>query len=241
MTPLLPLQPEILTSLLSHFQRATQITSLLVGLFFMARLSLLVISVSSPSSYGELFKDTIQYFLLITLFPPVFRIANEITGALAYRLFWEPPAHDPDIFDKIFETLKQMSPLTGFAMSLTPVLIGHLAQAISTLMIALLVAIGPVVILLNTMLDFHKGVATYFASLLSFCLWPVLWNLLGSLANELVPHFSGSSFLKVVFWACVMLLQLISPWISVFLFTSLSPGRAVTGIINRASRHVGRL
>jgi hypothetical protein len=232
MTPLSSLSPEILNVVLLYFQKSSQLVSALVGLLFVARVSILVTTLSGPSEYGETLKDTLQYFIIISLFPQVLKISNQIVQDLASRLYWEPTNLDLGFWETIFKTLKESNPLFTVAFDITPLIITHLAQSVSTLMICLLVAIGPIVILLNTMLDYTRGLSTYFTALVSFMLWPVLWNMLGTLSQEIL-NSQSTGLIRLVFASAVLILQSLSPLFCIFLFSSLAPGKAISQTITK--------
>jgi hypothetical protein len=232
MTPLSSLSPEILNVVLLYFQKSSQLVSALVGLLFVARVSILVTTLSGPSEFGETLKDTLQYFIIISLFPQVLKISNQIVQDLASRLYWEPAQLDLGFWETIFKTLKESNPLFTVAFDITPLIITHLAQSVSTLMICLLVAIGPIVILLNTMLDYNKGLSTYFTALVSFMLWPVLWNMLGTLSQEIL-NSQSTGLIRLVFASAVLILQSLSPLFCIFLFSSLAPGKAISQTITK--------
>lgn len=239
MTPLTSLSPEILIVVLGYFQKSSHLVSALVGVLYVARVSMLVTTLASPNEYGETLKDTLQYFIIISLFPQVLKISNNLVQDLASRLYWEPTQLDLGFWELIFKTLKESSPLFTLAFETTPLIITHLAQAVSTLMICLLVAIGPVVILLNTMLDYNRGLSSYFTALISFLLWPVLWNTLGTLSQEMLTSQS-TGLIRVVFSGSVLLLQFLSPLFCIFLFSSLAPGKAVSHTLTKIMTKIPR-
>lgn len=239
MNPMLPFDSQMIATILGHFQKSAALTSGLVALMFTARATLLLISNSPAASYGNLLKDTVLFFVLIGLFPQCFRLINEMIGSLAMRLSWEPIESDSGVVTGTIEALKHSSIMLSAVSSLGPWLICHFAQSVSTLLISILVSIGPVVVLLNTMLDYNKGVSSYLTAILGLMLWPLLWNLLGSLSHEIWPSFQETSLMKVIFWACVQILQLLSPIFCVLLFSSYAPGRAISTttalVVSRAS------
>ncbi len=233
MTPLLPLDDAILTSLLNHFSKSALIASGLVGLLFTIRITVIFITLSSAEAYGELIKDTVSYFILVGLFPKLFMLTNEIIGSLAMKLYFEPAQVELGSVDKVLNAVKDYNPIYQVFHSLWVPIVSNGAQAISTLLISILVSIGPIIILLNSMLNISAGAKAYLTTLLSFCLWPILWNTLGSLSNELMPAFSGTSLLKAIFWFVLQILQLLSPILCIFLFNSFAPGRALSTTITK--------
>lgn len=233
MNPMLPFDSQIMGSILGHFQKSAVVTSALVALLFTARATLLLISNAPPASYGNLLKDTVLYFVLIGLFPQCFKLMNELIGGLALKFSWESTEQSTGFVSGAMDALKNSSVILSVLSSLGPWVICHFAQSVSTLLVSILVSMGPVVVLLNTMLDFNKGVSSYLVAILGLMLWPLLWNLLGSLSYEIWPSFQETSLMKVIFWVCVQLLQLVSPLFCVVLFSSYAPGRAITSATAR--------
>lgn len=244
MNPMLPLDSEIITSILSHFQKTSSVVSGLVALIVTIRITILLITNEPANSYGQIFKDAVLYFAILNLFPMCFRYAHDILGGVALRfLYVLPEKTEVGMIESAVSVVKNSSVMLSMMTSVAPWLINHLAQALSTLLISILVAIGPVVIFMNTICGISRGVSAYFSALIGLCLWPLLWNLLGSLSVEIWPSFQDTSLRKVVYWSCVQLLQLASPLFCVVLFKTLSPGAAVsyatTKITSKISMKVG--
>lgn len=239
MNPMLPVDSVAIGSMLHHFQKTALVMTSLVALMITARITLSLISSEGVISYGSIFKDAVLYFALINLFPICFRYGIDILGGAALRFAFSIPNNtDEGSFKNAVSLLKDSSIILRVFSSVGPWLICHLAQTISTLLISILVAIGPVVIFMNTMLGFTRGISPYLSAVIGLCLWPLLWNLLGSLSVEIWPSFQETSLMQVVYWTCVSILQLLSPLFCIVLFKTLAPGAA---IISATSKIVSKI
>lgn len=235
MIPMLPFDPQLMTGVLNHFQRSALIASGLVAALFTARATLLLMTQAGPVGYGNLIREAVTFFLLIGLFPQCLRLANDIIGGLALKLSWEPLGLSSGQ-NLNMESFEGLGFIAKSFLSLGPWAVSHLAQSISTLLITVLVAIGPVVILLGTMTSLTNGALPYLSAILGLMLWPLLWNLLGSLSQTIWPSFQDTSLMKVIFWISIQLLQLLSPILSVLIFSNFAPGRAVMSTAAMAGR-----
>lgn len=233
MMPLLPINEVTLQILLGFFTKISIITSSLVGLLFLGRAVLLHLSFSGAEGYRELISDTAEYFVVILLFPKLLVVLNEVILSLAAKFhFQEAIALDLSMTG-LFEVLKERSYYFKLFEAFGGFLILHAAQGFSTIVVGLLVAIGPIVILLNTMFNFNGGVQNYIKSMLSVMLWPVLWNLLGSLAYEIQLTLSLTSLMQAVYCAVVVALQMFSPLFAYALFGTLSPATSIAAATAR--------
>lgn len=222
MNPFLPMDPNALEVALSQFSRVSLVVSGLVGTVMLGRFVLLLIQVAAAESYGAVLKDAVVYFVTISLFPRLLKAFFEMAGELALSIALKNPVPPPSTalmsaFDNTFllffpKILREMGTL-------------YLAQAIYTLLLSILIAIGPVVIFLAVLVQ-GAGVAGYLGTIITLSLWPLTWNLLGALSAEIDSGFSGSTLAQIAFHFVVQLLQLASPLFSVFLFRTLSAGEA---------------
>ena len=88
-----------------------------------------------------------------------------------------------------------------------------LVYSLFNLVLAVLIAIGPVVVLAGTMLHFTISLPAYFAALILVWMWPVLWNVVGFFAGELWQGvgFSKAGMTEALGALVLWLFQLLSP------------------------------
>lgn len=225
MTPFLPMDSAMLNVALAQFQRVSIVVATVVGLILTARISLQLVTLGSAENYGGVLKDAIIYFVAISLFPSLMRVVIDTTGGLALAISFEPPEQKTDLVSGYLNVVRNNLGMVSVIVDLGKMGAPYFAQAIYSVLLSILIAIGPVVILLATLLG-GGGLMPYANSLLVLCLWPLTWNLLGALSVEVAKGFSGTSIGLFCFWIVVQLLQILSPLFSIFLFKSLSAGEA---------------
>lgn len=234
MIPMTPIHAEAIDVVLRYFQDVCFIMSALVAILFTARTLMTFLTFGNVGAYGELVTDALEYFVLISLFPPLFRITAEIIGDLSTRLYFQTSLIEPDIIS----TLILHNPYVLAFVKLVPIAVNYIAQTLSVISVAVLVGVGPLLILLNTLLDFNRGTSLYFSSLLSFMLWPVVWNMLGLLAVDIWDSYKGSTFYGVIFWFVVVCVQIFSPFFCIYLLQTMKPDEAVG---NKLSKYSGQI
>lgn len=225
MIPFLPMDSATLNIALAQFQRVSIVVAAVVGLILTARISLLLVTLGSSEGYGAVFKDAIIYFVAISIFPSLMRVLVDTTGGLALAISFEPSEQKTDLVGGYFEAVRSNLGVLSIFMDLGKLSVPYLASAVYSVLISILIAIGPIVILLATLLG-GGGVMPYANSLIVLCLWPLTWNLLGALSAEVAKGFTGTSIGLFCFWIVVQALQILSPLFSIFLFKSLSAGEA---------------
>jgi len=97
--------------------------------------------------------------------------------------------------------------------------------------LAFVVFLFPLVIFVSQMLNFPIAWPVFLSSFLLLTLWPVFWNATGALAAELwvMDTESASDMIKSVLFS---ILQLISPFVSLYLLKGQSLPAAVTSYIS---------
>lgn len=231
MTPFIPMDAGTLAVSIGHFQRVAGITSVLIGVILVSRIALLTVTFGTAQSYGAAFRDTLTYLVALSIFPALLRVAVDVAGSLALAISFETVNQQAGLIDSFFDSMKDGSGLLTIVIELGKYGVVYIARAIYTLLLAILIAIGPVVLLLSTLVN-GSGVLVYFNAIGILLLWPVVWNLLGALAVEISKSNGQSSFGLYCFWFVVQLLQFLSPLFSVFIVRSLAPSEALKRPMN---------
>lgn len=222
MTTFLPMNESVLSQGLTLFSKVSSILAGLVSVVFFMRIAYLVVKISPGSDYGDVIKDTVAYFAASSIYPVLLRMivfsVNEIAAKVSYISNVESQLQIQEFFDKIFST----SIALGLYSKLGDTLVLGIANAIYTAFISILIAAAPIFIFLSTMLDLQGGLKVYFGLILSLCLWPIMWNLLGQLSLHVGGAFHESPITSVCFYVVIHVLQLLSPIFSFSLFKSMS-------------------
>lgn len=235
MNPFMPMNDAVLTAAMEMFSKVSNILTLLVSMIFIIRVSLLVATVSGPFSYSELLKDTFVYFGLIKLFPIFVKLIVQSTSGIAEKISFVPQVQAQEAIQATVDKLFGESIFFRVLGRIGDLAIIYVANTAYTSLISLLLAVAPVVIFLNSMLGISHGIKIYFGVLMSLCLWPTFWNLLGLFGRELSSQMGHSPFSSAIFWLVIQAFQIISPILCIFLFSSLSasPGFSKTMSIAR--------
>lgn len=227
MIPFMPMDESILSAVLNYFEKCAVYTSALVGVIFLGRAVLLHLSFAGSAGFGALLKDTASYFVLLLLFPKIFLLANEICAGLASKFSWNEPTTITGAISDLSKAA-QMSHWSVLAITkIGPYAVAYIGQAIATVLLGILVAIGPIMILVNTMWSLNGGSSAYFKALVVLLLWPFCWNMLGAIGQEVAAHQSVTSLMSVVFRFSVVVMQLLSPFFAYSLFSSFSTSGAL--------------
>lgn len=232
MNPLVPMNETVLQAALTLFSKVAVILSSLVGMIFVMRICFLSVRIANVYEYVEVIVDTVKYFGITYLFPVLVKLIIQGTGGLALSVSFAPnTTAQSSIAEFVHKLFGEFVFFQVFG-KIGDILMNLFTQSIYTVFISLLLAIAPVMIFFSTMLGLAQGVGAYFSSLISLCMWPVLWNLLGLLGRELWPFIGNSPVSTVVFWIVIQILQLLSPLFCVLLFRTLSPSQAISKIIS---------
>ena len=232
MTSFAPMSDVALSGGITLFTKVMAIITGLVSVIFIMRISYLVIKVSGPSDYGDVLKDTVTFLALGSLFPVILKLIIGSINSIAQKISYLKHDLGKDTFIKFMENLFSDHPLLYVSGKLGHLFIQGLSYSVYSVLISLLIAIGPVFIFLSTMLNMSSGLKIYFGLLVSLSLWPVLWNILSQLANHVGTQFDDSPVTTFCLYVVIYGLQLISPIISYSIFKSMSFGSgAVTKVI----------
>jgi len=232
MNPLVPLNDTVLQAALSLFSKVSLILSGLVGMIFVMRICFLSVRIANIYEYSEVIGDTVKYFGMTYLYPILVKLLVSVTGGLALSISYAPVTAAQSSIAEFAHKLFGEFVIFQIFGKIGDILMNLVTQTIYTVFISLLLSIAPILIFLSTMLGLSQGVGAYFSSLMSLCMWPVLWNLLGLLGRELWPIIGNSPVSTVVFWVVIQILQVASPLYCALLFRSLSPSQAISKVIS---------
>ncbi|WP_374035785.1 hypothetical protein ACES2I_08870 [Bdellovibrio bacteriovorus] len=223
-----PMNQVVLEASLGLFSKVSLMVTALVGLVFTMRLTFMVLRVASSYEYGALFGDTVKYLGLSQLFPYLVKLILSVASGLAAKVSFVAPS---DVQMKIESFVREVFGefvLFNVLGKIGDIAITLLCQSFYSVLLALLLAIAPIMLFLSTMLGITQGIGAYFISFISLSMWPLLWNLLGVLGRELWPHISSSPIAAVSFWIVIQILQVLSPVFCIVLFVSLAPSQSLS-------------
>ena len=231
MNSFVPMNEAVLAGGLGLFGKVAGILTGFVSVVFMMRLSYMVVKISSPMEYGDLFKDTVAFLSLIALYPVLIRLIIFSIADVATKISYIPLEGNQKMFQEFISKLLSDYPLFMIFGRLADIIILSLANSVYTVFISLLMAAGPIFLFLSTMLNMQTGLKTYFGLLISLSLWPIMWNILGHLSLYVGGQFKESPISSVCFYLVILVLQLLSPLFTFGLFKSMSLGTGITKVI----------
>lgn len=223
-----PMNQVVLEASLGLFSKVSLMVTALVGLVFTMRLTFMILRVAGAYEYGALVGDTVKYLGLSHLFPYLVKLILSVASGLAAKVSFVAPS---DVQVKIESFVRELFGefvLFSVLGKIGDIAITLLCQSFYSILLALLLAIAPIMLFLSTMLGITQGIGAYFMSFISLSMWPLLWNLLGVLGRELWPHLSASPIAAVSFWIVIQVLQVLSPVFCIVLFVSLAPSQSLS-------------
>jgi hypothetical protein len=241
MNSFIPVSDVILSSGLSMFTKVSALMIGLVGIVFMMRIVTLQTRFASLYEYGSVLKDTVLYFVMLSLFPMLIRLIYGTSSKIALKISYSPVTLAQSKLDEFLSSLFFEYQFMKIIAKIGDFIIINLAQGMYSIFTALLLSIAPIIIFMSTVLGFEKGLGAYFSSLISISLWPVVWNLIGLFGKELFNSYESSTLTVVVYWMIIQFFQLLSPLFCLFLLKSLSPSGVVTKVIGLGAKLGGKL
>ena len=241
MHPFNPATELILQSGFLLFSKVSMMMMGLVGIIFLIRVVALQVRIAGASEYGDVFKDLILYFSMISLFPLIIRLIYSTSEKLATKISFVPVSVAQTKLDEFFSTLFYNFAFIKIIAKINEYLILTIAEGFYSIFTALLLSIAPIFIFMTTVLGFEKGLGFYFTTIISISLWPVVWTLIGLFGKELFNSTTSSTLTIVIYWILIQLFQLLSPLFCLFLLKSLSPGGVVTKVIGLGTQFKGKL
>ncbi len=179
----------------------------LVGAIFLGRIVYYQFSLAPAEKYADLIRDVFTCYFLMLAFPHVFSTMAECSEALSLKLSQILHVTGPEIPDLL--PIEKGKIFWWFRIEVFPLILYAFTHVIFNLVVSVLIAIGPIVILSGTMLNFSVSISAYFALLLFVWLWPAFWNVLGYFKNMLwMDHRDVGSVITAFI---LFLFQLLSP------------------------------
>lgn len=222
MTSFPPIDSNIIQSSFILYSKVMMVMMGLVSLLFIIRISLLVTKIAGPFEYGQLIQDTVTFLGLNYLFPKFITLIVSVITKLSQQIAFISNEKAKNVYIEFMDHIFSSNLLLSIMGKIGPLMIQGLSYSIYSVLISLLLAAAPIFMLLGTMLGMTNGIKTYFGLIISFCLWPVLWNLLGQLGNTISSQHTDSPLTTFCFFITINILQLLSPLISYSLFKSMS-------------------
>jgi hypothetical protein len=230
MTPFPPIDSEMLSAILETYSKVSLIVTGAIGAIFIARTTLLLLSVSSPNSYFELFKETVLLLLALNLSPFVLKTVLSSSSEIAGLIRFEPQERIEGPVDGLLASLAENLSFLGVALDIGDLTVKHLVRAVFSLLIGLLSVAAPLIFISGYIFGQGIGVPALGSSLVALSLWPVLWNVIGLLGSTLWPTFQGTSLSSFVFAIAVSALQVLSPFFVVSLLRNAEPQSAISPV-----------
>lgn len=222
MENLLPANDVILKTSLSYFEKTSHIFLTLISLIFFMRVSYLLLKVSPPSDYVDLIKDITLYFASLMIFPMLITLSLDLIAALAQRLSFLPNTEAHSVLQNMIDNLFHEFPFMMVFSKIGHLIITKIAQSIYTLFMTLLIAASPIFLFLTLLLNLGSTMKSYFLLFLSLALWPLMWNLIGSLSQEFLNNLNSAPLTLGCFYFVLQILQLLSPIFTYTLIKNLS-------------------
>ncbi|MGK5087912.1 hypothetical protein WDW86_10170 [Bdellovibrionota bacterium FG-2] len=210
---LFPLDSKIIKKAMDVYHAYYAVLLALVGTIFMFRVIYYQFSLATSDIYVDLIKDVFTCYFLMLALPHVFTYLVECSEALSLKLgevFNVTGAVIPDALP-----IDLSNPRSWLRLEVFPLVLYALTHIVFNFVIALLIAMGPIIVLGGTMMNFSVSLTAYFGLLLFICVWPAFWNVLGYFKNVLFDE-KGAGDLFAGF--IVFLFQAISP---LFLYVQL--------------------
>jgi len=235
---LFPVDSSLINRAIEVYKAYYWVLLTLVTSIFFCRIVYYQFSFAPAEKYGDLVRDVFVCYMLMIAFPHVYTYMADCSTALAQKLGEMLHVTGAVIPEKIpFDK-------TGISWFLRPealrLIIYAAVHTVFNLALSIMIALGPIVILAGTMMNFSVSITAYFVLLLFIWLWPVFWNVLGYFANLL--HGSGGLSLEgigayissvITFFA-----QLFSPAAIYMLVKRTAGGQVVSKVGNGAVNHV---
>lgn len=228
-----PMSPALIEASLSTFTKVSGIVSGLAVVVFSIRVVLLVCFVGSPSQYAAALKELFIFFVALALFAPLFRTLVLTTNEISQKISVAEVVRDPGALDKIFDWVGEEAPFFGMFLNLGPMSLTYVVQAIFSILIAAICSVAPIVLLYQFITGSLSGISFLAGTLMTLCSWPIVWNSIGALANQLWPSFSQTSLAGICFWFIVKVMQVISPLFAGSLiknFSTQGAGKSVSAV-----------
>ncbi len=236
MTSFSNISDTVLNSGLTSFTKVSLIMSGLVGAMFIIRIVSLQVRFASVFEYGDVFKDVICFFAMITLFPFFAKLTFEVSNSLAEAVRYVPHNESKELIQQFLSVIFYKFDMFKIAGAIGEYIGPVLAYGFYTISAVLLLSIAPIVIFYSTILGYSNAIEKFFSAIFALSIWPLVWNIIGLVGQELSKQLGESIIEVVVFGFLISLAQILSPIYCVTLFSSLNPTRAINRMIGMESK-----
>lgn len=236
MTSFSNISETVLNSGLSSFTKVSLIMSGLVGAVLIIRIVSLQIRFASVYEFGEVFKDVICFFAMITLFPYFAKMIFQVSNSLAEAIRYIPHNESKELIQQFLSIVFYKFDMFKIAGAIGEYIGPLLAYGFYTISAVLLLSIAPIVIFYSTVMGYTNAFEKFFSSLVGVSIWPLVWNIIGLVGQELSKQLGESILEVVIFGFLISLAQILSPIYCVALFSSLNPTRAINRMIGMESK-----
>lgn len=219
MPVLSPMDPMVLAASLEVFKKVAMLVSTLVACAFIFRLIMLQVSFAPASDYAETVKDTVSFFALVAAFPMLVKILMDACAALANSISYLPPSDAQIEVENMIKSVFGGETFLWIVAKFLDFILVQMAGGFYTLCLAITLGAAPIIIFMNTILGLSTGLRPFFTTLISFSLYPVLWNIIGLLGKQVWPYMKSQPMSASIFWVTVQILQLFSPFFCSALFS----------------------
>ena len=219
---------QMLSAALSTYSKVAALTTASAFAIFTARLSVLASTVQGAEAFSDAIKSLVSFFISLALAPVVFKAIIFSTGSIADQIGRYGMQHhveasgEAGIFSDLMKLVSSDSPILNLVFNVIPLSVGYLASSVYSILLGAVCAVTPIILLYFEISNSSQSLRAVAATVLVLSSWPILWNIMSLLANEIWPTFSHTTISSVVFWCVVKVLQLLSPIFSVMFFKSFS-------------------
>ncbi|QDK37913.1 hypothetical protein [Bdellovibrio sp. NC01] len=227
MNPFDPINSLLLERSLELFSKVSVVVTGSVAVCFLMRAVFYQVTFRGVDAYASLFQDVIAYFALINVFPMLVKLLMQTVIQIAAKVGSPEMSGVNEASEKFFEYMSGDYVIMQIWEKIGDISLIVIVQSCYSIMIGLLLAIAPIVIFSSTILKLSSGIGTYFKILFATSMWPILWNLLGTLGASMWPKFFESPFRTVVYWSLIKFFQFLSPIFCISLFSSFSAASAL--------------
>lgn len=227
MNPFEPINALLLERSLELFSKVSLVVSGFVAVCFIMRAVFYQVTFRGVEAYAGLLQDVIVFFSFINVFPMLVKLLMSSVIQIASKVGSHELAGVNEASDKFFQYMSGDYVVMQIWEKIGDISLIVIVQSVYSIMIGLLLAIAPIVIFSSTILKLSNGIGSYFKILFATSMWPILWNLLGTLGNSMWPKYFESPFRTVIYWSLVKLFQFLSPIFCISLFSSFSASSAL--------------
>jgi hypothetical protein len=244
---LFPIDSSVIQKAIDVYKSYAWILLILVGALFMSRVVYYQMSFAPAEQYAVLLRETFACFCLMLAFPYVYTYMLDCSEALALHLgqtLHVTGAPPPERISFGLAAIKSALPWWARPEVIQLVLYA-VVHVVFNLVVAIMVALGPVIVLMGTMMNITFSLTAYFALLLFVLLWPTFWNVLGYFKGVLWANkgFSMDGIGSLIASGVLFLFQLFSP-LAIYSMLKRTHGGQVAhqvsgGAWNRAKEFMG--